>query len=69
MSNNKLSPVDLRSGLVSAVIGKRNHIEVTMDWTDFRDLKDWRFGLAPKYNPKSCAATGCSSHSPWPPIS
>lgn len=35
MSNDKLRTVDLRSGLVSAVIGKRNHIEVTMDWTDF----------------------------------
>jgi hypothetical protein len=35
MSNNNLRTVDLRSGLVSAVVGKRKHIEVTMDWTDF----------------------------------
>lgn len=35
MSNDKLRTVDLRSGLVSAVIGKRKHIEATMDWTDF----------------------------------
>jgi hypothetical protein len=35
MSNDKLKPVDLRRGLVWAVVGERKQIEVTMDWTDF----------------------------------
>jgi hypothetical protein len=35
MSNDKLKPVDLRRGLVWAVVGDRKKIEVTMDWTDF----------------------------------
>jgi hypothetical protein len=35
MSNGKMAPVDLRRGLVWAIVGERKHIEVTMDWTDF----------------------------------
>ncbi|MCP4600292.1 MAG: IS4 family transposase [Proteobacteria bacterium] len=35
MSNEKILPVDMRKGLVAAVVGTRKHISVTMDWTDF----------------------------------
>ena len=35
MSNDKINLVDMRSGLVKAVIGTRKHIDVSMDWTDF----------------------------------
>ncbi len=35
MSNKKMKLVDLREGLVSAVVGNRKHIDVSMDWTDF----------------------------------
>jgi hypothetical protein len=35
MSNDKIKQVELRKGLVTAVVGKRKHIDVSMDWTDF----------------------------------
>jgi len=35
MSNDKINLVDMRSGLVKAVIGTPKHIDVSMDWTDF----------------------------------
>jgi hypothetical protein len=35
LSNKKIKPVDVRRGIVWFVVGKRKHIEVTMDWTDF----------------------------------
>lgn len=35
MSNGKLKPVELRRGLVRAVVGQRKQLAVTMDWTDY----------------------------------
>jgi len=35
MSNVKIKQVELRQGLVAAVVGKRKSIDVSMDWTDF----------------------------------
>jgi len=35
MSNSKIKQVELRQGLVTAVVGKRTRIDVSMDWTDF----------------------------------
>jgi hypothetical protein len=35
LSNEKIKPMQLRRGLVAAAVGKRKHIEVSMDWTDF----------------------------------
>ena len=35
MSNTKIKQVDMREGIVTAVVGKRKQIDVSMDWTDF----------------------------------
>jgi hypothetical protein len=35
MSNDKISQVEMRKGLVNAVVGKWKQIDVSMDWTDF----------------------------------
>jgi len=35
MSNKKLIQVNMRKGLVTAVVGNRKKIDVSMDWTDF----------------------------------
>jgi len=35
MSNRKLKQVEMREGLVRAVVGNRKAIDVSMDWTDF----------------------------------
>ena len=35
MSNKKLSQVDMRQSLVTAVVRNRKQIDVSMDWTDF----------------------------------
>jgi len=35
MSNAKINLVELRQGLVTAVVGTKKHIDVSMDWTDF----------------------------------
>jgi len=35
MSNPKIKPVVLREGLVRAVVGRRQDVCLTMDWTDF----------------------------------
>jgi hypothetical protein len=35
MSNKKINPLNLRKGLVQAVVGCRKNVLMTMDWTDF----------------------------------
>lgn len=35
MSNTKLKPVEMRQGLVTAVVGNKKCITVSLDWTDF----------------------------------
>ncbi len=35
LSNEKIEPLQLRRGLVAAAVGRRQHVEVSMDWTDF----------------------------------
>ena len=35
MSNKKLAQVKMREALVTAVVGNRKQIDVSMDWTDF----------------------------------
>jgi hypothetical protein len=35
MSNDKIGQVEMRRGLVAAVVGKWKQIDVSMDWTDF----------------------------------